>query len=230
MKTKVPYSFLTAILILLFSCSRDEGPKVPQSVRLVFPENNSECITGIPVSDNSSEVEFRWQPADNAANYELAVRRIGLSIVERLVTANTSARLVLDRGAPYTWSVTARNDSGTEGDPSPTWQFYNAGSSSSYPPFPASIAAPLPGTSLLPDALGQVELQWSGADADLDLEAYEVYFGTDAAGLDRIGTTVSGQESFTVDVSSGTVYFWEILSRDREGNSSRSGVYSFRVL
>ena len=143
-----------SLAMLLLSCSRDDGPGSPGSVQLVFPENNSECITGIPVSENSSEVEFLWQSAKNASSYELSVSRIGSSIVERLVTANTSARIVLDRGAPYSWSVISQNASGVEGPVSATFQFYNAGSALSYPPFPASIVSPASGSSLLPDASG----------------------------------------------------------------------------
>ena len=71
---------------------------------------------------------------------------------------------------------------------------------------------------------------WSGADADADLAEFEVYFGTSASSLALQATLSPGQTSFSVPVVSGTIYFWEILSRDAEGNTSRSGVYSFRVL
>lgn len=227
MRTSV---YVLSVAMLLLSCSRDDGPGFPGSVQLVFPENNSECITGIPISDNSSEVEFRWQTASNASSYEISVSRIGSNTVERLVTANTSVRIVLDRGTPYSWSVIAQNASGTEGPVSATWQFYNAGSDLSYPPFPASIVSPTSGSSILADSSGQVLLRWSGADADGDLAGYEVFFGTDPADLQRIASPGSGVNSLAVDVSGGVVYFWEVLSRDSEGNTSRSGVFSFRAL
>ena len=224
-----PAYLLICLILSLYSCKKDDGPGTPEGVRLIFPENNSECIDGIVISQNSSEVLFQWQPADNASNYELAVSRIGSNIVERLLTANTSASVVLDRGAPYSWSVTARNASGTEGPASDTWQFYNAGSVLSYPPFPATILAPASGSSVVANSSGQITLEWGGADVDGDLAGYEIFFGTDAGNLQRIASPGSAQSSLDVDVSSGAIYFWEVLSIDSEGNTSRSGIYSFRI-
>ena len=66
--------------------------------------------------------------------------------------------------------------------------------------------------------------------ARADLAEFEVYFGTSAQSLALQATLTSDQTSYPVPVVSGTIYFWEILSRDAEGNTSRSGVYSFRVL
>ena len=218
------------VLLLLTGCSKDDAPKVPQAVNLVFPENNSECIAGISRSETTSEVEFVWEAAAHAARYELTLTRIGSGVFENVTTSNTRASLVIEKGAPYSWQVTARNASGQEGPPSASWQFYNAGAETTYPPFPAVIKSPVSGESVTPDKSGEVPLLWSGADADNDLSEYEVYFGTSATSLSLQATLASSQTSYAVPVVSGTIYFWEILSRDAEGNTSRSGVYSFRVL
>ena len=223
------FLILTAGL-LLTGCSKDDTPKVPGAVSLVFPENNSECIAGISRSETTSEVEFVWQAAAHATRYELTVTRIGSGIFENVTTSNTRTSLVIDKGAPYSWQVTARNSSGEEGPPSASWQFYNAGSETTYPPFPAVIKSPGSGESITPDKSGEVLLLWSGADADADLAEFEVHFGTSAQSLVLQATLTSGQTSYPVPVVSGTIYFWEILSRDAEGNTSRSGIYSFRVL
>jgi hypothetical protein len=127
------------ILVLLLGCSRDNSPKVPQAVALSFPENNSECLTGSSQTATTSEVEFRWQSTQFAAIYELTVSQIGVGVIENIITSTTSARVVLDKGTPYSWFVVARNSSGDDGPASATWQFYNAGAARSYPPFPAQI-------------------------------------------------------------------------------------------
>lgn len=224
------YQILAGMLLLLTGCSKDDVPKVPKAVNLVFPENNSECIAGIPRSQTTSEVEFVWEAAAHAARYELTVTRIGSGDLETLITSNLRGSLVIDMGAPYSWQVTARNASGQEGLPSESWQFYNAGSETTYPPFPAVIKSPVSGQSVTPDKSGEVLLLWSGADADDDLAEFEVYIGTSATSLALQATLTSGQTDYSAPVVSGTFYFWEILSRDAEGNTSRSGVYSFRVL
>jgi hypothetical protein len=74
-----------------------------------------------------------------------------------------------------------------------------------------------------------VELEWSGADADNDLSGFEIYFGSDESNLGLQASLSAGQTSLLVPVETQTVYFWEVLSRDSEGNTSRSGMYSFRV-
>lgn len=217
------------ILALLLGCSRDNSPKVPQAVALSFPENNSECLTGIPQTANTSEVEFSWQSTQYAAIYELTVSQIGAGVIENLVTSTTRARVVLQKGTPYSWFVVARNSSGNDGPASSTWQFYNAGAALSYPPFPAQIQSPGSGAGLIPNVNGEIELEWSGADADNDLSGFEIYFGADETDLDLQATLSAGQTSLLVPVETETVYYWEVLSRDSEGNTSRSGIYSFRV-
>lgn len=217
-------------LALLAGCGKDDGPKLPDQVVLTFPANNSVCITGTSVSPTTSEVVFTWQAAANAATYEISVTRIGSVLVERVVTSGLSAPIVIRKGAPFSWQVVARNSAGDAGPSSPTWQFYNAGASQTYPPFPARLLEPASGTTLVADANGDVTLRWSGADPDGDLSAFEVYFGVDANALTRVATLAAGVSTHTLGVSSDTVYYWEIISRDSEGNAAFSGVNSFRVL
>lgn len=223
-------TLIAGIFLILAACSKDDTPKVPKAVSLVFPDNNSECIAGISRSQTTSEVEFVWEATAHAARYDLTVTRIGSGVFESVTTSNTRASLVLDKGAAYSWQVRARNASGQEGPAGPVWQFYNAGAETTYPPFPAVIKSPGSGESVTPDKSGEVVLLWSGADADNDLAGFEVYFGTDASSLVLRTALTPDQTSYAVGVASGTIYFWEIVSRDAEGNTSRSGVYSFRVL
>ncbi|SFR34310.1 hypothetical protein SAMN04490243_0812 [Robiginitalea myxolifaciens] len=223
----------TVVLIaamVLAGCKKDDGPSLPGAVTLVFPENNSECLTGIVLNQQTSEVEFRWQATNNAATYRLTVRHLGDGTTEQLTTSNTTARVVLDRGAPYSWSVVGQTASGMSGPSSATFQFYNAGITLTYPPFPATLISPGSGASITASAQGQVLLEWIGGDVDGDLNGYEVFLGTAVDNLSSAAQVGPFSTSTTVSVNSGTVYFWEVISRDAEGNSSSSGVYSFRVL
>jgi hypothetical protein len=215
---------------LLWACSKDDPPPVPGAVNLVFPENNSICITGIPQSETTSEVTFRWEATANADSYELAVTSLGSSGVQRQITSGLSLGMVLEKGAPYSWQVTAINNQSREETPSQVWQFFNAGAEVSFPPFPARLLEPSSGASVLPDALGEILLRWDLADPDNDLEECEVYLGTDPGALPLFEVLNPTSENLKVPVVAGTVYYWQILSRDAEGNTSLSGIYSFRVL
>ena len=234
MRGTLRFSWLTLILfatgLILTGCKGDDGPSLPGAVTLIFPENNSECLTGIVLNENTSEVEFRWQAVSNAATYRLTVRHLVDGTTEQVTTSNTNARVVLDRGAPYSWSVVGQTNSGMSGTSSPTFQFYNAGNFLSYPPFPASVVSPASGASLNASNQGQVLLEWSGGDVDGDLSGYEIFLGTQQDNLGSIALVGPTTNSTSVDVTSGTVFFWEVISRDTEGNTSSSGVYSFRVL
>ena len=223
--------FTGIAVVLLAACSKDDPPPpVPGEATLVFPENNSLCITGISQGETTSEVTFRWQAAENADSYELVVTSLGSSGVQRQITPGLSLGVVLEKGAPYSWQVTAINNQSREETPSPVWQFFNAGSEVSYPPFPAQLLEPSSGASVLPDVNGQILLRWELADPDNDLEECEVYLGTDPAALPSLEVLSPSVGSLLVQVEAETVYYWQVLSRDSQGNSSLSGLYSFRVL
>ncbi len=222
---------ITIMAGLVAACSKDDPPPpVPGEASLVFPENNSLCITGISQSETTSEVTFRWQAATDADSYELVVTALNSSGVQRLITSGLSLAVVLEKGAPYSWQVTAINNQSREETPSQVWRFFNAGSEISYPPFPALLLEPASGASVLPDANGEVLLRWQLADPDNDLAECQVYLGTDPADLPLIETLGPTAETLGVPVVENTVYYWQIRSQDAEGNTSLSGLYSFRVL
>lgn len=223
--------FMGILAGLLAACSKDDPPPpVPGAAALLFPENNSLCVTGISQSETTSEVTFRWQAATDADTYELVVTPLGSAGVQRQITSGLSLALVLEKGAPYSWQVTSINNQSREETPSPVWQFFNAGSEVSYPPFPALLLEPSSGASVLPNATGQILLRWELADPDNDLVECEVYLGTDPSDLPFLVVLGPTAESLQVQVEAGTVYYWRILSEDAQGNTSLSGLYSFRVL
>lgn len=220
---------LLAGILLLTSCSDSADPIPPSSALLVHPEENSECTTGIDLGGTTSEVEFRWQEATNTDTYELRLTNSTTNTVQTITTAALSARLPVEKGGLYSWSVTTRNEDVQEVEFSATWQFYNSGFQTTYPPFPAEINAPLSGQTAFKDSNNEVTLDWSGTDIDTDIIGYEVYFSTTEELEIPIDSTNSATTTKKVSVVSGTVYYWKIITKDQEGNVSDSGTYQFRA-
>ncbi len=221
---------IAAMLCVCFfiSCSSDDGPKPPEAANLIFPEQNSECTTGIDQSDTTSEVEFRWQESANTSSYELRVTNMITNVTSTANTLNIRAPLTIEKGAPYSWVVISEN-SDNETATSATWQFYNAGSQTSYAPFPASIQSPSSGTTVVIDGNGEVTLAWTGADVDNDLSAYDVFHGTVNPPTELAISTLVGETNIKIAVQPDT-YYWRVVSKDSQGNTSDSGVYSYKAL
>lgn len=216
-----------ALFLVCTGCGKDD-PQPPGKAALIFPEADSECTTGVSVNDLSSEVEFRWAAASGADIYELKVINLLNGVTQTRRTTALTEIIPLKKGAPYSWQVTTSNAMGiTESD---TWKFYNAGAQTNYAPFPAEIRSPGPGSSVRPSADGSILLEWESGDVDNDLDGHEVYVDTQDPPLNKVGETQANEQSLSVSLTPGTVYFWKVISIDKEGNTSDSGVYSFKVL
>lgn len=216
--------------LLVFGCKKKDAPKPPEASILVFPNQNSECTTGESLDESTSNVEFRWVSSANTEIYELKVSNITTGIAQTISTASLSAKLPLEKGAPYSWFVVSKNTKANETAFSETWQFYNAGSQITYAPFPAQIIFPKSGASVLKDINNEVELSWSGADIEDDIEVFEVYFGTEPTANILIASLTSDGFNQKVSVLSETTYYWRIVTRDAEGNTSDSGIFQFKGL
>ncbi len=216
---------------LVMGCgSKNDTPKAPEASLLVFPLQNSECTTGETLNATISQVEFQWQASNNTTEYELRATNLLTGITQTISSETTSAKLPLEKGAPYSWIVNSRNDGSNETATSDTWQFYNAGARTTYAPFPAGIIAPKSGASVAMDINNEVLLIWEGADVDNDIASYELYFSTANPPLTLIASPSVAQTSFTVSVSANNTYYWKVITKDVEGNTSDSGVFEFRVL
>ncbi len=210
-------------------CHKDR-PRIPQAAELLFPLQDSECTTGTDLSDSRSQVEFQWEAAPNTASYELRVTNQLTETTQTVSTQALSSALPLDKGVPYSWMVISRNTETEETATSETWQFYNAGSLKTYAPFPARIVSPRSGSGKTADTNSQVLLEWDGADVDNDIAGYEVYFSTTAPPASLEASPSNMTETLLVTVAPGSVYYWKVITKDSQGNSSDSGIYSFRAL
>ncbi|WP_242094386.1 hypothetical protein [Aestuariivivens sediminicola] len=208
----------------------DPGPvevDPPGAATLVFPNENSECTEGTNITDTESDVLFNWNDATNTTSYQLVVKNLKTQSTAQFTTSDSQLNVTLLRATPYSWYIVSRN-SGTETTQSATWKFYNAGpATSSYAPFPAELVAPQMGMSL-PSASPNTLLEWEGSDVDNDITGYDVLFGTTSPPTNTEATNLSATE-LEVDVTSGTTYYWQVLTHDNEGHSSSSPIFEFKV-
>lgn len=216
-------------LLLALGCGGDDGPPPsPEGAVLVFPEQNSECTTGVDLNQTQSQVTFEWQPSNNTDRYTLSVINLDTNTPQAITTTNTSAALTIEKGAPFSWSVLSSNTNSDETATSESWLFYNAGSQTTYAPFPAQLIFPKAGSTVQADGSNQVVLSWVGSDVENDIASYEVYF-SESNPPTSLTTTDAETSTAAVDVISGQIYYWKIVTTDSEGNSSDSGLFDFRV-
>lgn len=220
------------VAVLLLGCGgNDDGPPPsPEGAVLVFPEQDSECTTGIEVNENQSQVTFEWQPAKNTDRYTLTVINLTTNRPQAISTIATSAVLSIEKGAPFSWSVLSSNAESDDTATSESWLFYNAGAQTTYAPFPARVVSPEAGSTVQANVDGQVVLSWMGADVENDIATFEIYFSEINPPTTVFAQTNSTTSSVNVNVDSEKIYYWKVISIDEEGNSSDSGVFEFRVL
>jgi len=219
------------IIALLVSCGGDDGPPpAPEGAMLVFPEENSECTTGTDINQMSTQITFRWMASNNTDSYTLSVVNLETNVPQNISTATTSASLTITKGTPFAWSVTSRNSDSDQVASSATWLFYNAGSQTTYTPFPAQVVKPASGSTVQRNIANEVVLEWSGADVDGDIESFEVFFSDTEPPTTSLGITNASTMELPVAVESGIVYYWKVVTTDLEGNTSDSGVFDFKVL
>lgn len=219
------------IVIVLLGCKKKEALKPPESVQLVFPENNSECTTGIDVNETTSQVQFSWQTSNNTETYELVVTNLNNGNKQNFIGLTSLSKTVpILKGTPYSWVVKSMNSAVLEVASSPVWNFYNSGYETAYTPFPAEIIFPKMGSTVLIDINNEVELEWTGVDLDNDIVGYDVYFSTENPPENLILSPGASASATKVTVTTDTVYYWRIITKDNSGNSSDTGVFEFRAI
>lgn len=204
----------------------DSG-KAPVAAALLAPANNTECLTATSISETESKVTFQWEAAENTDSYILFVKNLtsGITFQYNPGPANTFD-VTLEKGVPYSWSVTSKSESATKTASSEKWKFYNAGNGAvSYAPFPAEVIAPLMSSTISGTT---VDLKWNTSDVDSDIVNYSVYFGTNPNPTTLLNT-VTTNAIIAVPVSSGTSYYWKVVTKDATGNSSESPIFQFKT-
>lgn len=198
----------------------------PQAAQLVFPLRDEVCNAGIFVSDTESDVEFRWQPAQNADRYTVVLTNLTNNAVQELEANENRLVIRLLQDQSYSWSIISRANNSTNTAQSAVWRLYNAARGiQNYAPFPANVQAPSNGTTLA-STTTTLNLVWEGNDPDNDIDLFEVFLGEDPSVLSSLGTT-SQMTLATPILNADTTYYWKIISSDTFGNRTESQTFSF---
>lgn len=224
--------FYLMILILSISCSKDPAEvSNPTSFELIAPANNETCLEGSIINDNQKEIVFQWGGSTNATSYSLDIINLTTNVGQTLQSNGTSLSVKLTSAEPYSWKVIASGEAGAKSASSELWKFFLAGDEVvNYAPFPPELISPRPSATIDVNSLNEIVLNWTCSDVDNDIVTYKVYLDTtDGSTLVRELDYVQNNTELGVDVINDGNYFWKVVAIDSNGNSSSSGVYSFKT-
>ena len=224
--------FYLMILILSISCSKDPAEvSNPTSFELIAPANNETCLEGSTINDNQKEIVFQWGGSTNATSYSLDIINLTTNVGQTLQSNGTSLSVKLTSAEPYSWKVIASGEAGAKSASSELWKFFLAGDEVvNYAPFPPELISPRPSATIDVNSLNEIVLNWTCSDVDNDIVTYKVYLDTtDGSTLVRELDYVQNNTELGVDVINDGNYFWKVVAIDSNGNSSSSGVYSFKT-
>ena len=224
--------FYLMILILSISCSKDPAEvSNPTSFELIAPANNETCLEGSIINDNQKEIVFQWGGSTNATSYSLDIINLTTNVGQTLQSNGTSLSVKLTSAEPYSWKVIASGGEGSKSATSDQWKFFLAGDEVvNYAPFPPELISPRPSATIDVNSLNEIVLNWTCSDVDNDIVTFKVYLDTtDGSTLVRELDYVQNNTELGVDVINDGNYFWKVIAVDGEGNSSSSGVYSFKT-
>ena len=224
--------FYLMILILSISCSKDPAEvSNPTSFELIAPANNETCLEGSTINDNQKEIVFQWGGSTNATSYSLDIINLTTNVGQTLQSNGTSLSVKLTSAEPYSWKVIASGEAGAKSASSELWKFFLAGDEVvNYAPFPPELISPRPSATIDVNSLNEIVLNWTCSDVDNDIVTFKVYLDTtDGSTLVRELDYVQNNTELAVDIDTDGNYFWKVIAVDGEGNSSSSGVYSFKT-
>jgi hypothetical protein len=201
-------------------------PPAPAQASLSLPAQNAACTSGTVISNTQSSITFSWNASGNTDSYELDIKDLLDNSITIKTTSQTSLAVTLLRNTPYSWYIVSKSSKSSSIAQSDTWKFYIAGQGTlSYAPFPADIVSPANGQQIA-TASATVNLSWTGSAVDNDIVGYDVYFGTTNT-PPLLSGSVTNMFLNNVSVSAKTTYYWKIVTKDSQGNTSESVLSQF---
>jgi len=199
----------------------------PSAAGLVFPANNEECNTGISVSIIQSKVNFEWTVGANSTASEVVLKNLLTDAVSKTASTSNQKEITILKNTPYKWWVISKATGSTETAKSAEWKFYNSGDAvTTHAPFPAELVGPTNGSTV---TTATATLEWGGSDVDNDITSYDVYFGTVNPPTTLLGDTTAPTSIIENVAVTANTYYWKVISKDAEENSSTSQVFQFKV-
>lgn len=215
--------------------SGGDGPEpepvpAPAAAQLSFPKNNEVCLESNPISETEGSISFTWSAASNADSYEVILTNLNTGVLLRFSSATTQKDITLIKGQPYSWHVVSKAMGTTQTAKSDSWKFYLAGNGITwYAPFPAEAVSPVPGATVTLGSQQEVTLEWAATDPDQDISHYDLYLDTVDGKTTKVAASQPANKFTTTPLSPGTTYYWSVITYDQQGNSSNSGVKSFKT-
>jgi len=74
-----------------------------------------------------------------------------------------------------------------------------------------------------------VNIRWSGADIDNDIVRYSLLLGTENPPTTLIALSAPTSTEFSINVSKGVTYYWQVNTKDQSGNETPSQVFDFKI-
>ena len=213
--------------LILFGCGK-KNPKPANTDLiapiLVAPLNNEVCANGTIVSDTLSTINFTWNSVNNATGYDINIVNLLTNTVKHANVAAPAFLATLKRNTPYSWYVVAKNE--TKETTSESRRFYNAGlAKTSYAPFPAQLLTPAQGESL--SANGAITLTWKGSSVENNIVGYDLYFDVNISPALFKKDINPAYPQLSVTLQNNTTYYWRIVTKDSNGNTSTSPIFQF---
>ena len=216
------------LLSVFFSCGPDPIP-VPEPSLLLAPSNLNTCNSATRINDLERQVRFQWTATLNTESYNLVVQNTLTGEQQTITTSLLTESIVLNSGTPYQWYVISKSSLTLAEGKSSIWHFYLEGNpQESHFPFPAILLVPSDELIVSLNASNAFTFEWEGNDLDNDIQGYDFYLGTSSSSLNKEREAITSQQ-VTLVLISNTIYFWQIISKDLQGNRSKSEIYQFQT-
>lgn len=221
---KVKY-LASIILIISTFVSCDKGSDtdtekqtekpLPTKAQGTLPANGEPCSDFEIVSNDDSKVSilFKWNASKDAVNYDLIVMD-GTQKAAKTTVGATEATLTLDKGRTYSWTVTAKNETGNT--VSDTYSFTTPGQAiGNYAPYAAEITLGFNTTNQT------LNISWTAEDEDGDSLTFDVEISESEILLqEELELTSNNVED--IPYVNGTMYSVKVTAKDVSGNFSVS--------
>lgn len=216
------------LLSVFFSCGPDPIP-VPEPSLLLAPSNLNTCNSATRINDLERQVRFQWTATLNTESYNLVVQNTLTGEQQTITTSLLTESIVLNSGTPYQWYVISKSSLTLAEGKSSIWHFYLEGNpQESHFPFPAILLVPSDELIVSLNASNAFTFEWEGNDLDNDIQGYDFYLGTSSSSLNKEREAITSQQ-VTLVLIPNTIYFWQIISKDLQGNQSTSEIYQFQT-
>jgi hypothetical protein len=203
----------------------------PSMATLTNPANNKVCEEGTSVNDSQSSVNFQWTAGKYTDSYDLRITNLNSNqVINQTNITSTNIVVTLSNGTPYSWKITSKRNGTAKTVESSTWKFYLYGDGiSNYPPYPSTLISPSSG-HIFSSSTSSVELSWEGSHPENSSLTYYLFIDTTDGLQDPISSNQNlSVKSKSVQVSSGSSYYWRVKATDSNNNSSYSAIHSFKV-